>query len=63
MRAFEILRRVIGPLTLIHEQAGPRLLGLARLGVFALWMVKAATGSPVAAGRDARGRCCGRWGY
>jgi hypothetical protein len=40
MRAFEILRRVIGPLTLIHEQAGPRLLGLARLGVFALWMVK-----------------------
>jgi hypothetical protein len=40
MRAFEILRRVIGPLTLIHEQAGPRLLGLARRGIFALWIGK-----------------------
>jgi hypothetical protein len=25
---------------LIHEQAGPRLLGLTRLGIFALWTVK-----------------------
>jgi len=40
MRALEILRRIAGPLTLIHEQAGPRLLALARRGIFALWMVK-----------------------
>jgi hypothetical protein len=40
MRALEILRRLVGPLTLIHEQAGPRLLALARLGIFALWVVK-----------------------
>jgi hypothetical protein len=40
MRAVEILRRFLGPLRLIHEQAGPRLLHLARLGIFALWIVK-----------------------
>ena len=40
MRALENLRRVVGPLALIHEQAGPRLLELARLGIFALWVVK-----------------------
>jgi hypothetical protein len=40
MRAPEILRRLVGPFALIHEQAGPRLLRLARLGVFALWIVK-----------------------
>jgi hypothetical protein len=40
MRAPEILRHLVGPFALIHEQAGPRLLRLARLGVFALWIVK-----------------------
>jgi hypothetical protein len=40
MRAPEILRRLIGPLALIHEQAGPRLLALARCGIFALWIAK-----------------------
>ena len=40
MRAPENLRRLIGPLELIHEDAGPRLLRLARLGIFALWLVK-----------------------
>ena len=40
MRALENLRRLLGPLTLIHEQAGPRLLALARFGIFALWVVK-----------------------
>jgi len=40
MRAPEILRRVVGPFALIHEQAGPRLLALARFGIFALWMAK-----------------------
>ncbi len=40
MRAFENLRRLVGPLALIHEQAGPRLLALARLGIFALWVAK-----------------------
>jgi hypothetical protein len=40
MRAAENLRRLVGPLALIHEQAGPRLLGLARRGIFALWIVK-----------------------
>jgi hypothetical protein len=40
MRIPEALRHFIGPLELIHEQAGPRLLRLARVGVFALWMFK-----------------------
>ena len=40
MRAPETLRRLVGPLELIHEQAGPRLLGLARFGIFALWIIK-----------------------
>ena len=40
MRASQTLRHLIGPIELIHEQAGPRLLRLARLGVFALWIVK-----------------------
>jgi hypothetical protein len=40
MRASQTLRHLIGPLELIHEQAGPRLLRLTRLGVFALWIVK-----------------------
>src|SRR6202000_3161140 len=30
----------VGPLALIHEEAGPRLLRLARGGIFVLWMVK-----------------------
>jgi hypothetical protein len=34
------LRNLIGPLVLIHEQAGPRLLRLARLGVALLWIIK-----------------------
>jgi hypothetical protein len=40
MRAAETFRLLIGPIALIHEQAGPRLLRLARLGIFALWIVK-----------------------
>jgi hypothetical protein len=40
MRVAQTLRRLIGPLELIHEQAGPRLLRLTRLGIFALWVVK-----------------------
>src|SRR5580698_2664349 len=40
MRASQALRHLIGPLELIHEQAGPRLLRLTRLGIFALWIVK-----------------------
>jgi len=40
MRASETLRHLIGPIELIHEHAGPRLLRLARLGIFALWIVK-----------------------
>jgi len=40
MRASQTLRHLIGPLELIHEEAGPRLLRLTRLGVFALWIVK-----------------------
>jgi hypothetical protein len=34
------LRHLLGPLELIHAQAGPRLLRLARLGIFAIWIVK-----------------------
>jgi len=40
MRTSQTLRHLLGPLELIHEQAGPRLLRLARLGIFALWIVK-----------------------
>jgi hypothetical protein len=40
MRIAQTLRDLLGPLELIHEQAGPRLLRLARLGIFALWMFK-----------------------
>ncbi len=40
MRIAQTLRYFLGPLELIHEQAGPRLLRLARLGIFALWIVK-----------------------
>jgi hypothetical protein len=40
MRAAPALRRFIGPFELIHEQAGPKLLGWARRGIFALWLVK-----------------------
>jgi hypothetical protein len=40
MRVATTLRRLIGPVELIHEQAGPGLLRLARLGIFALWIVK-----------------------
>jgi hypothetical protein len=40
MRAPQTLPHLIGPIELIHEQAGPRLLRLARLGIFALWIVK-----------------------
>ena len=34
------LRLLLGPLELIHEQAGPGLLRLTRLGIFGLWMMK-----------------------
>jgi hypothetical protein len=40
MRAAQTLRHLIGPIELLHEQAGPRLLRLARLGIFALWIFK-----------------------
>jgi len=40
MPATQTLRLLIGPITLIHEQAGPRLLRLTRLGVFFLWIIK-----------------------
>jgi hypothetical protein len=40
MSASQTLRHLIGPLELIHAQAGPRLLRLARIGIFALWIVK-----------------------
>jgi hypothetical protein len=40
MRAAQILRHLIGPLELIHEQAGPRLLRLTRAGIFGLWLLK-----------------------
>ena len=40
MRASQTLRHLVGPLELIHEQAGPRLLGLTRLGVILLWIFK-----------------------
>jgi hypothetical protein len=40
MRISEKLARLAGPLELIHAQAGPRLLWLARDGIIGLWMVK-----------------------
>jgi hypothetical protein len=40
MRTPQTLRHLIGPIKLLHEQAGPGLLRLTRLGVFALWIVK-----------------------
>jgi hypothetical protein len=40
MRASQTLRYLIGPIELLHERAGPRLLRLARLGIFALWIFK-----------------------
>ena len=40
MRAAETLRHLIGPIELLHEKAGPGLLRLARLGIFALWIFK-----------------------
>jgi hypothetical protein len=40
MRAAQILRRLIGPLELIHADAGPRFLRAVQLGIFGLWIVK-----------------------
>ena len=40
MRTSQTLRYLIGPLELLHEQAGPGLLRLTRLGIVALWIVK-----------------------
>jgi hypothetical protein len=40
MRADQAIRHFLGPVELIHAQAGPRLLRLARIGIFALWIVK-----------------------
>jgi hypothetical protein len=40
MPVAQTLRNLIGPLELLHEQAGPRLLRLTRLGIFALWIFK-----------------------
>jgi hypothetical protein len=40
MRTAPTLRHLIGPIELLHERAGPRLLRLARLGIFLLWIVK-----------------------
>jgi len=40
MRAPPSIRSFPGPIELIHAQAGPALLRLARLGIFVLWIVK-----------------------
>jgi hypothetical protein len=40
MRTSQTLRYLIGPLELLHEQAGPGLLRLTRLGIVVLWIVK-----------------------
>ena len=40
MPTAQTLRFLIGPIELLHEQAGPRLLRLTRLGIFLLWIVK-----------------------
>ena len=42
MRTSQALRNLIGPLALLHEHAGVRLLRLTRLGVFLLWIIKLA---------------------
>ncbi len=40
MRISATLRHLVGPIELLHEKAGPRLLRLTRLGIFLLWIVK-----------------------
>jgi hypothetical protein len=40
MRTSPTLRNLIGPLELLHEEAGPGLLRLTRLGIVTLWIVK-----------------------
>jgi hypothetical protein len=40
MRADQKFSHLIGPLELIHEQAGPRLLLLAQRGIVGLWLFK-----------------------
>jgi hypothetical protein len=40
MRIPSTLRDLIGPLELLHEQAGAGLLRLTRLGIFLLWILK-----------------------
>jgi hypothetical protein len=40
MRTSATLRYLLGPVELLHAQAGPGLLRLVRIGVFALWIVK-----------------------
>jgi len=40
MRIPATLRSLAGPLALLHEQAGPRLLRLTRLGLLLLWLFK-----------------------
>ena len=40
MPTAQALRHLIGPLELLHEKAGPRLLRLTCLGVFLLWIFK-----------------------
>jgi hypothetical protein len=40
MRADQKLSHLLGPLELIHEQAGPRLLLLAQRGILGLWIFK-----------------------
>ncbi len=40
MRTSQALRHLIGPIELLHEQAGPGLLRLTRLGIVALWIGK-----------------------
>jgi hypothetical protein len=40
MRTDQKLSHFLGPLELIHEQAGPRLLRLARGGIVGLWIFK-----------------------
>jgi hypothetical protein len=40
MRTASTLRHLLGPVELLHAEAGPGLLRLAKLGVFTLWIVK-----------------------
>ena len=42
MPVAQTLRNLIGPISLLHEEAGPGLLRLVRLGVFVLWIIKLA---------------------